>query len=284
MLRTYLYISAISSLSVILLLIGFLVHAGWPLLEAQGLTFIAEKEWFPYEDLFGMVPAVIGTFWSVLLALLIAVPCGVAAAILSAELLPSSLRHIMRLGMEILAGIPSVVYGLIGLWVLLPLLEQTFDLLTGRSLLAAGLLLSMMILPTIMVLSEDAIRKVSHEQREAALNLGLSWHQCLFRVVLPQASPGIRVATLLGLGRAMGETVAVMLVVGSIDRIPEPFYNLLEPAQTLTSRIGREMAEASVDSIHWSALIFSGLLLAIVAIIISFSSQWRTPSEPRHGR
>ena len=254
------------------------------MLEAQGLTFIAEKEWFPYEDLFGMVPAVIGTFWSVLLALLIAVPCGVAAAILSAELLPSSLRHIMRLGMEILAGIPSVVYGLIGLWVLLPLLEQTFDLLTGRSLLAAGLLLSMMILPTIMVLSEDAIRKVSHEQREAALNLGLSWHQCLFRVVLPQAWPGIRVATLLGLGRAMGETVAVMLVVGSIDRIPEPFYNLLEPAQTLTSRIGREMAEASVDSIHWSALIFSGLLLAIVAIIISFSSQWRTPSEPRHGR
>ena len=273
MLRTSLYLCTASSFLVIFLLLGFIFYASWPLFELQGLAFLTETDWFPYEDYYGMVPALLGTFWSVLLALFIAVPCGVAAAIVSAELLPASLRQTMRLGMEVLAGIPSVVYGLIGLWVLLPFLEQTFDLLTGRSLLAAGLLLAMMVLPTIMVLSEDALRKVSNEQKEAALSLGLNWQQCLFKVSLPQAWPGIRVATLLALGRAMGETVAVMLVVGSIDRLPEPIYNLFEPAQTLTSRIGREMAEASLGSMHWSALMMSGLLLAVAAIGISMLTQ-----------
>ena len=282
MLRTGLYVSAITSLSVIFLLVGFLLYAGWPLFKAQGLTFITETEWYPYEDLFGMAPVLVGTFWSVFIALVIAVPCGVAAAIVSAELLPSPMRQVMRLGMEVLAGIPSVVYGLIGLWVLLPLLEQLFDLLTGRSLLAAGLLLAMMVLPTIMVLSEDALYKVRREQREAALSLGLNWQQCLFRILLPQASPGIRVATLLALGRAMGETVAVMLVVGSIDRLPDPIYNLLEPAQTLTSRIGREMAEASFGSIHWSGLMISGLILALAAIVISLLSHSRNTTGKNH--
>lgn len=269
LLRWWLSTSALLSTATIVLLFGFLLQSSWPLLQQQGLSFIAGSEWYPFEALFGMVPALLGSLWSVLLALLIALPCGVAAAVLCSELLPPELRGITRFGMELMAGIPSVVYGLIGIWVLLPLLELQFDLITGRTLLAAGLLLSLMILPTIMVLSEDALRAVSHSQREAAKNLGLSWSATLWRILLPQAWPGIRIATLLSMGRAMGETVAVMLVVGSIDRIPEPFYNLLQPAQTLTSRIGREMAEASVGSLHWAALLFCGLLLAIIAMTIS---------------
>lgn len=275
LLRWWLSASVLFSTMTIVLVLGFLMLSSWPLLHRQGLSFITGTEWYPFEALFGMVPALLGSLWSVTLALLIALPCGIAAAVFSSELLPPTLCGVARFGMELMAGIPSVVYGLIGIWVLLPLLESQFDLITGRSLLAAGLLLSLMILPTIMVLSEDALRGVSRSQREAAKNLGLSWSDTLWRILLPQAWPGIRIATLLAMGRAMGETVAVMLVVGSIDRIPEPFYNLLQPAQTLTSRIGREMAEASVGSLHWAALLFCGLLLAIIAMTISLLAQRR---------
>jgi len=273
MLKFWLAGSALLSGFIILLVLGFLIQASWPLLQQQGLSFVAEPEWYPYEALYGLAPVLLGSFWSILLALFVAVPTGLAAAILSAELLPGPMREVVRFSMELMAGIPSVVYGLIGLWVLLPLLETQLDLITGRSLLAAGLLLAMMILPTIMVFSEDALRAVSREQREAAINLGLDWPSRLRRVLLPQAWPGIRAAILLGMGRAMGETVAVMLVVGSLDRLPEPFYNLLQPAQTLTSRIGREIAEASLGSVHWAALISCGLVLALAAIIVSVASQ-----------
>ena len=273
--RFWLSFSALSTALVIVAVLGFLLQASWPLLQSQGLGFIAEPEWYPYESLYGLLPVLLGSFWSITLALLIAVPTGLAAAILCAELLPSRARQLLRFSMELMAGIPSVVYGLLGLWLLLPLLESQFDLLTGRSLLAAGLLLALMILPTIMVFSETAIAAVVREQRQTALMLGLDWPTRLLRLVLPQAWPGIRVAILLALGRAMGETVAVMLVVGSLDRLPQPLYNLLQPAQTLTSRIGREMAEASVGSLHWAALIASGLALAIVAIVVSLLTQRR---------
>lgn len=250
-------------------MLGFLISASFPFWQEQGVRPLIGAEWFPYEGLFGMLPAVVGTFWSVGLALLIAVPMAVAAAIMTSEMAGKKQRSLIRFGMELLSGIPSVVYGLIGLWLLLPWLQISFNLLSGHSLLAAGILLSLMVLPTIMVMAEDAISGVALEQREAAANLGLDWSDRLFRVLLPQAWPGIRAGILLATGRALGETIAVMLVVGSMDRIPEPLYNLLEPAQTLTSRIGREIGEAAFGSIHFSALIACGLILAIISVILS---------------
>ncbi len=276
-LRLWLSFSALTTALAIAAVLGFLIQASWPLFQSQGLSFISEPEWYPYEQLYGLLPVLLGSFWSISLALLIAVPTGLAAAILCAELLPNRARKLLRFSMELMAGIPSVVYGLLGLWILLPLLESQFDLLTGRSLLAAALLLALMILPTIMVFSEAAIAAVVSEQRQTALLLGLDWPTRLSRLLLPQAWPGIRVAILLALGRAMGETVAVMLVVGSLDRLPSPLYNLLQPAQTLTSRIGREMAEASVGSLHWAALIACGLTLALVAMALSLLTQRRQP-------
>ncbi len=275
MLRFWLTFSSLTTTLIILAVLGFLLQASWPLFQSQGLSFVIEPEWYPYEQLYGLLPVLVGSFWSVVLALLLAVPTGLAAAILCAELLPERGRAVLRFSMELMAGIPSVVYGLLGLWLLLPLLESQFDLLTGRSLLAAGLLLALMILPTIMVFSETAIRAVVVEQRQTALLLGLDWPARLLRLLLPQAWPGIRIAILLALGRAMGETVAVMLVVGSLDRLPQPVYNLLQPAQTLTSRVGREMAEAAVDSIHWAALMSSGLVLALVAMVLSLLTRRR---------
>jgi len=250
----------------IFLVAGFMLHASWAFLAHGNIHFLLAREWYPYEGLYGFAPVLAGSFWSVVLALLVAIPLGVAAAVFSAELLPARWGELARFGMELLAGVPSVVYGLLGLWLLLPFLETQLALLTGRSLLAAGLLLAVMVLPTMMIMAEDALRGVSAAQRETAMNLGLGWGSLLLRVLLPQAWPGIRSAALLGMGRAMGETIAVMLVVGSIDRLPEPWYNLLEPAQTLTSRIGREIGEATVGSVHWAALMTSGLILALAAM------------------
>ena len=256
-------------------MLGFLLDAAWPYFQAHGPGVVFSSEWYPYEGLFGLLPAITGSAWSVLIALALAVPTGLAAAILTTEILKGIWFRVLRVGMEMLAGIPSIVYGLIGLHVLLPWLESTFDLLTGHSLLAAGLLLFVMILPTIMVLSQDALIKVAATQREAGLSLGMDWTERLCFVLLPQAWPGIRSGILLALGRALGETMAVMLVVGSMDRIPDPWYRLLAPAQTLTSRIGREIGEAPFDSIHFSALMACGLVLAMLTIGLSLIAHAR---------
>jgi len=254
-------------------LLAFLVGASWPFWRTFGWAPLGAVQWYPYESLYGLLPAVVGSAWAMFIAMGIAVPCGLAAAVVSSEILPRGWQDGLRLGMEVLAGIPSVVYGLIGLWVLLPLVQNTFGLLTGHSLLAAGMVLSLMILPTIMVMSQDALRLVPRDQREAALNLGLDWTQLVCRVLLPQAWPGIRSGILLAVGRALGETMAVMLVVGSLDRMPRPLYNVLEPAQTLTSRIGREMGEAAFGSMHFAALIACGLVLAVAAVLLSLLAQ-----------
>ncbi|MDX8391162.1 MAG: phosphate ABC transporter permease subunit PstC [Mariprofundaceae bacterium] len=269
MLNLWMRASVFIALVAVLLMLGFLFGQSWPFWRQYGIGILFGGEWYPYEHLFGMLPALIGSFWAALIALSIAIPSAIAAAVASTELMPGAWRGMLRSGMELLAGIPSVVYGLIGLWVLLPFLQSSLGLLTGHNLLAAGLLLALMILPTIMVMAQDALHEVQIQQREAGLNLGMDWNTRLWRILLPQAWPGIRSGILLALGRALGETMAVMLVVGSMDRIPEPFYNLLAPAQTLTARIGREIGEATFGSMHFSALMACGLLIAVATISIS---------------
>jgi len=283
MLNLWMRASVFTALTAALLMLGFLFSQSWPYWRTYGFGMLFSGEWYPYERLFGMLPAIIGSFWAALIALVIAVPSAIAAAVLSTELMSGVWRSLLRTGMELLAGIPSVVYGLLGLWILLPFLQSTLNLLTGHNLLAAGLLLSLMILPTIMVMTQDALHEVQISQREAGLNLGMDWHTRLWRILLPQAWPGIRSGILLALGRALGETMAVMLVVGSMDRIPEPFYNLLVPAQTLTARIGREIGEASFGSMHFSALMACGLLLAITTISISLLAHMRGSTKKNFG-
>jgi len=189
MLTLWIRASVITTLVVVLLMLGFLVSQSWPYWQEYGLAALFAREWYPYEALYGMAPAIIGSLWAALIALTIAMPTGVAAAIVSTELMPDRWRGLMRTGMELLAGIPSVVYGLLGLWLLLPFLQTTLGLLTGHNLLAAGLMLAVMVLPTIMVMSQDALHEVQENQREAALNLGMDWSARLWRVLLPQAWP-----------------------------------------------------------------------------------------------
>jgi len=276
MLNIWMRSSALVSLIVVVLMLGFLLQESWPYWQNYGLGPLFSGDWYPYEKLYGLSAAIIGSFWAALIALTLAIPTAIAAAVMSTEILTGPWRSLMRGGMELLAGIPSVVYGLLGLWVLLPLLQSSLHLLTGHNLLAAGLLLSIMVLPTIMVMTQDALSEVDSHQRDTAASLGMGWNTRLWRILLPQAWPGIRSGILLALSRALGETMAVMLVVGSMDRIPDPWYNLLAPAQTLTSRIGREIGESAFGSMHFSALMACGLLLALITITISLLAHMRT--------
>ena len=269
MLNVYLLASMILAALTVSAMLGFLFAASWPYWHAFGAGTVFSGQWYPYENLFGLAPAIVGSAWAALIALAIAIPTGIAAAVVSTEIMPSPWRGVLRTMMEMVAGVPSIVYGLLGLWLLVPFLQTRLHLLTGHGLLAAGLLLSVMVLPTITVMAQDALHEVSAEQREAAASLGMDWSQRLWRALLPQAWPGIRAGILLALGRALGETMAVMLVVGSRDRIPQPWYNVLEPAQTLTSRIGREIGESAFGSTHFAALMACGLLLAAATIGLS---------------
>ncbi len=279
-LRSWITLSVIISLSLVAIFIGFLISASMPFFSSYGVSPLFEAEWYPYENLYGLLPALLGSLWVIGLALIIALPCGLAIAIVSIELVPKPYQAYLNLCIDILAGIPSVVYGLLGLALLLPWLETQFDLLSGHSLFAAGILLSAMIVPTIARLSQDAFHDIDNSYRETAANLGLDWSQRLFFVLLPQAWPGIRSATLLATGRGLGETIAVMLVVGSIDRLPEPWYNLFSPAQTITSRIGREMGEATVGGDQWSALMACGLVLTLIVMLLSIFSHLPKKAQP----
>ncbi len=256
-------------------LLGALAMLLWqslPLLGHQGSSFVTAPEWYYPEKAFGALAMIYGTTVVSLIALVLAVPVAVGASILSAEYLPPGLRLVVKSGIEMLAGVPSVVYGLLGVlflreWVYHGL--TAFDPISGDSLFTAGLLLAVMILPTITTLSDDALRSVPASQRSAARGLGLTRAEAVLHVALPQAAPGILAASLLGLGRALGETVAVFLVVGRQDnQLPgNPFSPTawISPGQTLTSKLGGpETHIAYGDPLHWSAIIGLALLLLLL--------------------
>ena len=240
-------------------------HAGW--------SFLTGHEWFYRQETFGAASMIYGTLMVAAVALGLAAPVGIGAAIFTSEFLPRRLRVPVKTSIELLAGVPSVVYGLLGIlllrnWVY-DLLEP-FEPLSGDTLLTAGLLLAVMILPTVMTLAEDALRSVPAAQRLAARGLGLTATEVVVRVSLPQAAPGILAAVLLSLGRALGEMIAVFLVVGRQDnQWPSPLLSLrplVESGQTLSSKLGgAETNIAYGDPLHWAAMV--GLALVLLCLV-----------------
>lgn len=260
-------------MTMVLMIFLFLAKDSLKIFMTSGINFIRGTVWNTGENVYGALPMIIGSTLVTTIAMLIAVPIGIGSAIFTSEILPARLRIIAKSLMELLAGIPSIVYGLIGIAILVPFIHDTFSLLTGRTVLTAGILLGIMVLPTIMTISEDALKAVPTEYRDAALGLGLTRMEMIEHCVLPQAFPGIIGAVLLGIGRAFGETMAVMLVIGGIDRLPFSLVSqILLPSQTMTSKLGREVAEASYGSLQWSALIGLGLILFIMVIGITFAA------------
>ena len=248
-----------------------------PLWRHEGPRYLTGTHWFYREAQFGALPMIYGSAVVSVIALLLAAPIGVGAGIFIAEYLPARLRLPVKVAVELLAGVPSVVYGLLGILFLrnwIYSLLTPFDPVSGDTLLTAGLLLAVMVLPTVVTLTDDALRSVSSVQRAAARGLGLTQTEAMLAIGLPQASSGVFAAVLLGLGRALGETIAVFLVVGRQDNQwphnPFSIQPWIHAGQTLTSKLGgSETYIAYGDPLHWAAIVALGLVLLVVVALIT---------------
>jgi phosphate transport system permease protein len=261
------FMALIASGSIFILFISLVVES-IPVFKSQGVSFLWGTDWFVGES-YGALPMIFGSLLVTGLAVVIVLPFALGSAILTSEFLNGRYRLMVKAAMELLAGVPGIIYGLMGMALLTMWVRDVFGLIDGNTLFTAGLLLAMMILPTVMTLSEDALRSVSGEFRDTALSLGLTRIEMVLKVVVPQALPGLAGAVFLGLGRAMGETIAVMLVIGGIDRIPQPWFNLFASGQSIPSKIGREAAEALGFDVQWSALIALGLVLFVMVMTLT---------------
>jgi len=272
MTRAWSWLFAGLALATMIFLVTVFVCQSVPAWQHEGLHYLGGTKWFFRQKEFGALPMIYGSVAVSLIALVLAAPVGLGAAVFTAEYLPRTARLWVKILIELLAGIPSVVYGLLGILLLrnwIYDLFERFDLLSGDTLLTAGVLLAVMILPTIVTLSDDALRAVPAAQRRAARALGLTHSEAIVHAALPQARRGLAAALLLALGRAFGETIAVFLVVGRQDNnLPDRLFSLrplLESGQTLTSKLGgSEVNIAYGDPLHWGAIIGLGLILLVL--------------------
>lgn len=290
--RIFHFITRLFALSIILLtaiLVFELFRGSWESIQRFGLGFLVGMTWDPVAEIFGTLPTIVGTLVKALLALLIAVPVSIGSAIYLALFAPSWLRNALSHLVELLAAIPSVVFGLWGLFVLVPLVRQMqiwlktnfewFPLFQGPAVygvgvLAAGLMLAIMITPIITAISRDLLRAVPRSQMEAMLALGATPWEAIWKAVLPYARVGLIGAIVLGLGRAIGETMAVTLVGGNAFKMPT---SLFDPVHSMASQIASEFTEATY-SLYVSSLIYVGLVLFGITIVLGLLSQlliWR---------
>ncbi len=241
--------------------------------------FFGGNEWFPTATpapLFGTLPLLLGTLLVSLVAILIATPIGVAVAIYLAELASPKMHRIVKPVIELLSGIPSIVYGFFGLVVIVPLIQQTFGLPVGETGLAGAIVLAIMTLPTIITVGEDAIRSTPKAMKEAALGLGANHWQTIYEVVLPYSVSGLAAAVVLGIGRAIGETMAVLMVTGNAAVLTG---NLLEPCRTIPATIAAELGETSAGSAHYQSLFLLGCILFVITLAISITAEFITSKQ-----
>jgi phosphate transport system permease protein len=255
---------ALSSISILGLIAFFIFEQGIPLIWKIGLkSFLLGDRWFPSKESFGIFPMIVGSFWVTLGSLVVGVPLGLACAVFLCELTPPTFAMILRPMIQLLAAIPSVIYGFWGLIVLVPLIRETFGG-PGLSILAGSLVLGIMILPTIISISEDSLRALPRTYKEGALSLGATHWQAIWRVLLPAARSGIVASVILGMGRAIGETMAMIMILGNAAQLPR---SILDSARTLTTNIGIEMGYASGD--HRQALFATGVVLFFIIMILN---------------
>lgn len=237
----------------------------------SGSDFFLGREWYPTAQpvaQYGVLPLITGTLWVSFWAILIALPFGLAVAIYLAEIAHERVRRIMKPLIELLSGIPSVVYGFFGLVVLVPLIQKTFNLPVGETALAGSVILAIMALPTMITVAEDAMRNTPRSMKEASLALGASHWQTIYKVVIPNSLSGISAAVVLGIGRAIGETMAVLMVTGNAAVMP---HTLLEPVRTIPATIAAELGEAPAGGVHYQALFTLGCILFLITLIVSIS-------------
>jgi phosphate transport system permease protein len=255
---------ALSSITVLAIITFFIFEEGLPLIWKIGVrAFIFGERWVPSHAEFGILPMVVGSFWVTLGALLLGIPLGLACTIFLAELTPPSVGVVLRPAIQLLAAIPSVIYGFWGLVVLVPLVRNYLGG-PGLSILSGSLILGFMILPTIISISEDSLKALPPAYKAGALALGATHWQTIWRVMIPAAKSGIVASIILGMGRAIGETMAMIMILGNAVKMPASF---LDSARTLTTNIGIEMAYASGD--HRQALFATGVILFFIIMVLN---------------
>jgi len=269
------FICAIFAVLTVCFILGYLFYNGYPAFVQIGLQdFLFGLDWNPTGSppSYGILSLIVGTILVMIGAMVLAVPLGIASAIFISELAGPRLRTIIKPAVELLAGIPSVVYGFFGLVVLTNWIRVSFDVPTGETWLAGSILLGIMALPTIVSVSEDAINAVPREYKEGSLAIGATGWQTISKVIIPSALSGITAAVILGIGRAIGETMAVLMVTGNAAVVPEPIWNVLSPIRTLTATLGIETGEVPIGSLHYNALFAIAVVLLIITLIINLSA------------
>jgi phosphate transport system permease protein len=245
------------------------------------LEFIKGREWLPTAKpvaQFGILPLLLGTLLVSIGAILLALPFGIATAIFLAEITHPTIRKILKPVIELLAGIPSVVYGFFGLIVIVPIVQKAFNLDVGETALTGSIVLAIMALPTIISIAEDAIKNVPNIMREASLALGASQWQTIRKVVIPYAKSGIWAGVILGIGRAIGETMAVLMVTGNASNMPHTY---LQPVRTIPATIAAELGETSSGGLHYSALFALGCILFIITMSLNIFVQVKLKNKYR---
>jgi phosphate transport system permease protein len=256
--RRGVFLSALAAILIVFLIGLFVIQQGIPAFRAIGVfKFLFGTIWRPGIDEFGILPMILGSIYVTLGALLLSAPLGIACAIFLAEVAPYRARGVVRSAVELLVGIPSVVYGLVGMVVIVPLIREIGG--NGYSILAGVIVLTIMVLPTVVSISEDSLRAVPVSYKEGALALGANRWQTIWHVMLPAARSGIMAAVILGMGRAIGETMTMIMVIGNSILIPT---SPLDPARTLTGNIAVEIMYAG--GLHESALFATGIVLFLL--------------------
>ncbi|MBU7025197.1 MAG: phosphate ABC transporter permease subunit PstC, partial [Theionarchaea archaeon] len=272
-----LFISGTIAVIVVFFIIFYLFKDAYPAFKDVGLIkILTGMKWNPVGEppSYGAFPLIVGTVLVTFGAMAFSIPLGVGSAIFISEIAPSGMKTGFKFLTELLSGIPSVVYGFFGLVILTNWLRITFDQPTGESWLAGSILLGIMALPTIISVSEDAISCVPREYKEASLAMGATKWQTIKRVVVPSALSGITAAIILGMGRAIGETMAVMMVTGNAAVIPEPITNVFSSIRTITGTLGIEMGEVAVGSSHYHALFALAVILFIIVLLVNSSASF----------
>ena len=255
---------AFSSVSVLALIAFFIFEEGLPLIWKFGpISFLFGERWVPSQGSFGILPMIVGSFWVTFGALLLGIPLGLACAVFLCEWAPPLAGMFLRPAIQLLAAIPSVIYGFWGLVVLVPLVRNYLGG-PGLSILSGSMILGFMILPTIISISEDSLKALPPSYKAGALALGATHWQTIWRVLVPAARSGIVASIILGMGRAIGETMAMIMILGNAVKMPTSF---LDSARTLTTNIGIEMGYASGD--HRQALFATGIVLFFIIMLLN---------------
>lgn len=265
-------ISGYSSILLVTLIFLFLMKEGLPALGATELSNLFSQRWYPIEEYFGILPLIYGSLVVTVGAMLVAVPLGVCTAVYLSEVAPKAVREIVKPMIEILAGLPSVVLGFLGIVVVVPAIRRILDIPTGLTAFTGAMMLGLIAIPTIVSIAEDALNTVPNSYRQAALALGSTRWQTIWGVTLPAARSGVITAVMLGLGRALGETMAVMMVTGNAPTLPEGLNFLFMPVRTMTATIASEMGEVASGSAHYNVLFFIGIVLFLFSLAVNIAA------------